>query len=175
MITKNAICDAAYKLTGKKSIDKITVKDIVEECQITRQTFYYHFQDIADMIEYSMEREVKALVSEAKSCKSLEEALRDFCNVFIMDNKKLIARILVSSYYEQAMLMMVKSLKQYMISIMEDQKVQSNLSVNDMKFMIDYHSYAIVSVFLCWSREKETDMEAGIRQIVHIMEGKLHI
>ena len=43
---KSMIADAFIKLSGEKNIDKITVKDIVDECGISRQSFYYHFQDI---------------------------------------------------------------------------------------------------------------------------------
>ena len=43
---KPLIADAFIKLSKEKNIDKITVKDIVDECGISRQSFYYHFQDI---------------------------------------------------------------------------------------------------------------------------------
>ena len=41
--TKNAIRETFIELLKKKFIDKITVKDIVEECGINRNTFYYYF------------------------------------------------------------------------------------------------------------------------------------
>ena len=43
---KIKIANALRTLSKQKSIDKITVKDLVELCGISRQTFYYHFQDI---------------------------------------------------------------------------------------------------------------------------------
>ena len=45
---KEVIAMAAKKLLIEKGVKKLTVKDIVEECQITRQAFYYHFEDIPD-------------------------------------------------------------------------------------------------------------------------------
>ena len=33
----------------EKNKKKLTVKDIVDECQITRQAFYYHFEDIPEL------------------------------------------------------------------------------------------------------------------------------
>ena len=50
---KNMIADAFLAMTARKSVDKITVKDLVEACDISRQTFYYHFQDILEVIECS--------------------------------------------------------------------------------------------------------------------------
>ena len=43
--TKFAILAAYANLITQKNIDKVTVKDVVDICGITRQTFYYHFQD----------------------------------------------------------------------------------------------------------------------------------
>ena len=44
MDMKEVIASAARKLILEKKVKKLTVKDIVEECQITRQAFYYHFE-----------------------------------------------------------------------------------------------------------------------------------
>ena len=49
--TKDSIAAAFLDVASKKSIDKVTVKDVVEACGITRQTFYYHFRDMMDVIE----------------------------------------------------------------------------------------------------------------------------
>ena len=50
MDMKEIIAEAARKLILEKKVKKLTVKDIVEECQITRQAFYYHFEGIPDLI-----------------------------------------------------------------------------------------------------------------------------
>ena len=47
---KKTIAEAASNLLFEKKVKKLTVKDIVEECHITRQAFYYHFEDIPDLI-----------------------------------------------------------------------------------------------------------------------------
>ena len=80
MITKQAIVDATFGLMEKKSLDKITVTDIVKECHITRQTFYYHFQDIVDMMEWAMRQEMDQLLKKAKAGQSMEEALLAYLN-----------------------------------------------------------------------------------------------
>ena len=56
MDMKEIIADAARKLILEKKVKKLTVKDIVEECQITRQAFYYHFEGIPDLIQWSMKQ-----------------------------------------------------------------------------------------------------------------------
>ena len=48
---KRTIAEMLIKLLEHKPVDKITVKELVDACGISRQTFYYHFQDIMEVIE----------------------------------------------------------------------------------------------------------------------------
>ena len=49
--TRKAIIDSYARQLLTKPVDKITVKDIVEDCGISRNTFYYHFKDIYEVLE----------------------------------------------------------------------------------------------------------------------------
>ena len=51
-ITKKALAASLKKLLAERPLDKITVIDIVNDCEVNRQTFYYHFQDIYDLLEW---------------------------------------------------------------------------------------------------------------------------
>ena len=57
-ITKRALRDSLRKELETKPFDKITVRDITEACGVSRMTFYYHFGDIYDLIEYIMRQVV---------------------------------------------------------------------------------------------------------------------
>lgn len=65
-LTKQAIAASFLKLLGHKPINQITVKDICVDCGITRQTFYYHFQDVYDLCFWVTERDLRAHI-EASS------------------------------------------------------------------------------------------------------------
>ena len=58
-ITKKAIEASLKNLLLKKPFDKITINDIAEDCGISRMTFYYHFKDIYDLVEWACEEDVK--------------------------------------------------------------------------------------------------------------------
>ena len=49
--TRKAIMASFVKLLEERPLSKVTVKDIVEDCGINRNTFYYHFEDIPSLIE----------------------------------------------------------------------------------------------------------------------------
>lgn len=52
--TKKAICDTFWEILEEKPYNKITVQNIVEKCQVNRNTFYYYFQDIPALAEYTI-------------------------------------------------------------------------------------------------------------------------
>ena len=61
-VTKRALVESLKRLLLKKPLNKITVTDITEDCGISRMTFYYHFKDILDLVEWTCMEDVNRLV-----------------------------------------------------------------------------------------------------------------
>lgn len=62
--TKKAIIDAFWQLLEERTYNKITVQSIVERCQVNRNTFYYHFQDIPTLAECSIQAWMESVIDE---------------------------------------------------------------------------------------------------------------
>ena len=60
--TRHAIMAAFAQLLEERPMNKITVKDIVDRCDVNRNTFYYHFQDIPALLQEMMEEKVNVLI-----------------------------------------------------------------------------------------------------------------
>lgn len=56
-VTRKAICDALKRLMAQKPLSKITISDIMSECGMRRQHFYYYFSDLYDLVRYAFEDE----------------------------------------------------------------------------------------------------------------------
>ena len=56
-LTKRALAASLKKLLAQKPLSKITIADITEDCGMNRMTFYYHFQDIYDLIDWICQEE----------------------------------------------------------------------------------------------------------------------
>ena len=66
-VTKRALEQSLKNLLLKKPLNKITINDIAEDCRINRMTFYYHFKDIYDLVEWScLEDAQKALKEDLR-------------------------------------------------------------------------------------------------------------
>lgn len=66
-ITKQALEHALKSLLLKKPFHKITINDITEECGVSRMTFYYHFKDIYDLVEWSFIEDAARALEGKKS------------------------------------------------------------------------------------------------------------
>ena len=58
-VTKKVIADGFRYVMEKKSFDKITISDITDKCGLNRQTFYYHFQDKYELLNWKPFAEYK--------------------------------------------------------------------------------------------------------------------
>lgn len=93
--TKKAIVASFLKLCAKKSPDKITVRDIVDDCEINRNTFYYYFQDIYALID-----EVFGIWNAGfvTSCEENGDVTEGLCSVteWAMEHKRAVINLTLS-------------------------------------------------------------------------------
>ena len=91
-LTKELIKKTFISLLEQKPLTKITVKMIVEECGINRNSFYYHYQDIPALIEEIVREETDRIIKKYPTVESAETAL--FAAIdFASRNKKAILHI----------------------------------------------------------------------------------
>ena len=89
-LNKKKMLSASLKnCMEKKSLSKITVTDIVTDCGLNRKTFYYHFQDVPDLLKWTLEQEAVDVVKQFDLLNELEEALR-FAVRYIRENSHMI-------------------------------------------------------------------------------------
>lgn len=74
-LTKSAIKASVLKLLEEKPVNKITVKDVVEDCGINRNSFYYHFQDLPAVIETIVTEDVEAIIERYPNIETLDQCL----------------------------------------------------------------------------------------------------
>ena len=71
--TAKAIKESLVRLLNERPLNKITVKDIVEDCGINRNSFYYHFSDVPAVIEDIVKEEADRIIEAYPSIATLEE------------------------------------------------------------------------------------------------------
>ena len=59
--TKQALSEALKAMMKKKPLNKITVRELVEDCGVNRKTFYYHFEDIFSLLKWTLDQEAMCM------------------------------------------------------------------------------------------------------------------
>ena len=146
---KAAICRSASELLTKKRTKKLTVKDIVEECGITRQTFYYHFQDVYDLLEWMLEQHrtnLEPQVSDRNAWRTAVANLLDFC----LENRAMIQNLFRSisrdSLDRYTYSILLKSLTDYT----RNQATQYSLSEKQCKALLQFTAHGLQGLLLTW-------------------------
>lgn len=162
--TKKLIFDTFIKLLEKKPFDRITVKDIVEECDINRNTFYYYYSDIYDLLEEVFMKELNELVEAHKEGKSWATAFIKIAYV-AYDHKKIINNICASRSYEYLENYMYKVCNNIMIDIVQFMARGMDISEEDIEFIASFYEYAYVGIISEWFRTgmREEPLELASR------------
>jgi len=84
--TQKAIKESLLKLLNEKPLNKISVKDIVEDCGINRNSFYYHFQDIPSLLEEMVMDETTSIIEDYPTIDSLDKCI-EVATRFALENR----------------------------------------------------------------------------------------
>lgn len=146
--TKEAIVGAFYALIQNKSFEKITVRDIVEECGINRKTFYYYFKDIYDLVEYAFRNEMDVYINNVPEENSLEESISGIFEL-VEKNKKVVYHLNGSNDYE---------LKKYIYGVLSEtiekkyktKAAKAGVSERDFKLLCEIFLMAFSGMIATW-------------------------
>ena len=73
--TKRALEESLKRMLLKKPLDKITIRDITEDCGISRMAFYYHFHDIYELVEWACIEDASRALQGKKTYDTWQEGL----------------------------------------------------------------------------------------------------
>lgn len=168
---QSSIARAFWTLSQTKSIDKITVKDLVEGCGISRQTFYYHFQDLMDVVEWSMRQNMERLVEKSIPVDSLEERLALLIRA-LQTQQTLYDRLMDSQHRDQAERLMVDIIYTYLARTVEEKDLLRDVRRGDLKTALTFYAYGILGMVLS-ERQKSADPALLARQFAQLIRGDL--
>lgn len=170
---KLLIAETFEKLAQRGNIDKITVKALIEECHISRQTFYYHFQDIMDVLEWSMRRQTQALLEQSLAEKDLHSALQIFIS-FTARQFPLLQKLMNSQRRPMFEKLLTDSLKTYLSELMQHHRQDVSVNSMDRDVLLQYNVCGLAGTLLAFcGRPPNLDQDRLARQLEKILYGEL--
>ena len=173
MNTKNIIIQKFFELAQEKNIDKITVQDIAYACKITRQSFYYHFQDIRAIIEYVLEDYLQNLLKKSEAFSNINEALKDFVESIGNYSNIINALMRSNGFSQQYEKLLNSTLQEYIKGIVDQKNLFHELTFSELKTVINFYSYALSGILIEYSGKKTFDSEKLVKHLHRIFTGKI--
>ncbi len=171
--TKKALIESFLELIEKKPLNKITVKDITAHCQVNRNTFYYHFQDIPELIETLVCEDAESIIESAPEIESLEQCL-DIAVSFALKRRRVMYHIYHSTeraiFEHHLWVTCEKILTRYY-----DMAISSyNINDSDRYVIIEYYKCLCFGVVISsLERGIEDDIRPMIHRICELKKGAL--
>lgn len=147
--TKIAIMTAFLKLLNKSPLNKISVKDIVDECGINRSTFYYHFEDIHSLLVEILQLETEKILDIKDSDFSWKDAFIQSTS-FARENKKAIYHIYHSLNREYLDKYLYSVIGHYLEVVIKRELKDYMIKDSDINIMIDIYKFALVGMIYTW-------------------------
>ena len=151
----------------KKLLSKITIKEIIEDCNVNRKTFYYHFQDINDLVKWTFEEEALEVIKQYDLLIDYQDAIR-FILSYVEKNKHIcncaldaLGRDELKTFFRKDFLNVIGSTVEQLsegMSVPEDFKV----------FLINFYTDALASVLIGWIRDKDHSKKEKMVQYVSV-------
>ena len=160
-VTKRALEASLKNLLLQKPLSKITISDITEDCGINRMTFYYHFKDIYDLVEWSCQEDASKALAGNKTYETWQQG---FLQLFkaVQDNKPFIMNVYHSVSREQVENYLYRITYDLLEGVVEEQAQGMSVRQEDKAF---------VGLMLDWIKN---DMKGDSQLLVDRLELVIH-
>ena len=169
-VTKRALEASLKNLLLQKPLSKITISDIADDCGINRMTFYYHFKDIYDLIEWSCEEDARKALEGKKTYDTWQQGLLQIFEA-VQENRAFILNVYRSISREQVENYLYKLTYQLLIGVVHEQAEGMSVREEDQDFIATVYKYAFVGLMLDWIKN---DMKADPALLVDRLAAVIH-
>ena len=170
-ITKRALEQSLKNLLLKKPLTKITINDIAEDCGINRMTFYYHFNDIYDLVEWSCLEDARKALEEKKTYETWQQG---FIQLFeaVRENKPFIMNVYRCVHREQVEKYLKPPVDNLLLGVINEEAAGMTVRDEDKSFIAQVYSYVFVGLMLDWVRDDmREDPEALVGRLALVLKG----
>lgn len=171
--TKNLIKQEFIKLLNKKSLHNITVTEIAKQCKIERKTFYYHYENLPQLVKEIFDEELEDVIKEFNETLSWEESFIS-ATKFILENKKVVKHMYESDYKVELEKYIFSISGEIMRKYIERVAKDTNAQEIDIKLIAYFYQCALSSSLIQWvATDMKTDAKVITRRLGELMDGNI--
>ena len=166
--TKRQLADALRHKLAVKPLQKITIRELVEECGLNRQTFYYHFKDIYDLLRWLFAYDGEQLVKSRLTAESWEEALLLVLR-YLEDNRQMCLGILSSVEHEYLRRFLYNDVEPTISELVEDLSDGMAVPRKFRNFLTHYYTLSIATLIVTWLIDPDSSGCDSAEELIHML------
>lgn len=149
--TKQTLVASLKKFMETKPLSKITISEICSDCGMNRKTFYYHFEDIYDMLQWMLEQEALIVVKQFDVLNDYDEVIR-FIIDYVNDNNHILSCAYDAMGREGMKRFFFSDFNISIRTIIEGMEKSLKLSISPSykQFLCDFYTNALSGILLDW-------------------------
>ena len=172
-ITKRALEQSLKNLLLKKPLTKITVSDIADDCGINRMTFYYHFKDIYDLVEWSCLEDAKHALDEKKTYETWQQGLLQIFEA-VEENKPFILNVYRCIHREEVEKYLQPLVDQLILGVINEETGNMTIRDEDKQFIAQVYSYIFIGLMLDWIKDDmREDPQPLVDRLARLIKGSM--
>ena len=148
--TKKALAQSLRNLLTKRTLDKITVKDIVDDCGVNRQTFYYHFHDVYDLLEWIFEDMIETMIENQTEEQTEWTQGIDAIIEKLLEERRLVLNAYHSVSHEAVSRFIRRWLKPFIAQVVERESEGINVSEENKDFVAEMFTLGTTGFLTEW-------------------------
>ena len=172
-VTKRALEQSLKNLLLKKPLTKITINDIAEDCGINRMTFYYHFKDIYDLVEWSCLEDARKALEKNKTYDTWQQG---FLQIFetVRENKPFVMNVYRCVHREQVERYLGPLVDRLLLGVINEESDGITVRDEDKQFIAQVYSYIFIGLMLDWIKDDmQQDPEKLVSQLATLLKGNI--
>ena len=168
--TKQALANALKQLLQKKQITKITINDIAEACGISRMTFYYHFKDIYDLADWTLQETLHTAIADNRTHDNWQQGFLNLLDV-LKAHQPLILNVYRAIDREQVERYMRRGVEALLLPVVEEQAAGLQISEKGKHMVAIFYTYAFMGIVLEWIQR---NMQASPQEVADTTAAMIH-
>ena len=172
-ITKYALESSLKKMMLTKPLDKITIRDLTEDCGISRMAFYYHFKDIYDLVEWACVEDAARALEGKKTYRTWQQGLLQIFEA-VYENRPFVLNAYRALDREKIEKFLFGLTWELILGVVEEQAGDKPVTEEEKRFIADFYKYSFVGIMLDWIRQGMKDNYGEIvESVCTVLQGTI--
>ena len=174
---KYALAQSLKKLLSTRKLDKITVKDIAEDCGVNRQTFYYYFRDIYDLLEWNFCDATERLIRSGLDHGDWRSGVKAVTE-YLQENRTLVWNAYHSISHESVSEFLKRTLRPHILSAVREEAkgLEWEPCQENVDFVADIFTLTAAGIVMEWiGTQRMEGTEERLNALFTAMDGSVSL